>query len=587
MSIGSLDPRAAFRAEYLPWLLGAALLAAYAAAMGDFYGLRLLTQAGVYALLVIGYQFIFGHAGAFSLAQGAFFGLGAYATGILSMKNGWGFLATFPLSILLPAALAALVAVPVLRLQTHYFALATLGLAQVALIAAVNWETLTGGANGMFGVPRIMLFGARVTTGWPLLFFVWAIVALAGTLAWRLTRGTKALAYRTLRERPLAAASVGLDGGAMRAVAFLLSAAYAGAAGALHAHSLGVVSPEVLDFSVMVACLTMAVVGGRGRIAGAILGAVLLVHLPEWLRGLEHYYLIAYGAVLLIVVILAPDGLAGIVDRLWRVAMRRAGVSRTPEIVPFFKQRPGGAPAGGALLRIEDAAKSFGGVEALDGVTLEIAPREIVGLIGPNGSGKSTLANLISGFYRPDRGSIHLGDTALERRRPHDIARLGVARSFQAAELVGDTSLIDNVAVAFAAAGHELPEARGRAFAELARFGLSDRAWETAGAQPAGVRRLVEVARAMARRPRLLVLDEPSAGLTEDERETLARHLRAFAGNALAIMVIDHNVPFLAGLADRLVCLEAGRVIMAGPPASVLANAAVRRAYLGSGEDTA
>jgi branched-chain amino acid transport system permease protein len=459
--------------------------------------------------------------------------------------------------------------------------LATLGLAQVALIGAVNWEALTGGANGLVGVPRVALFGAQITSGWPLMLFVWGLVALGGVLAWRLTRGMKGLAYRTLRERPLAAASVGLDGGAMRAVAFVLSAAYGGAAGALHANSLGVVSPEVFDFSIMVACLTMAVVGGRARIAGAILGAVLLVHLPEWLRGLEQYYLIAYGATLLLVVILAPDGLAGLVDRLWRP--RASGAHET---LPFVPARASGAPAGGAALHIEHVAKSFGGVAALDGVSLHVTPGEIVGLIGPNGSGKSTLANLICGLYRPDRGHIRLDGTALERLRPHEIARLGVARSFQTAELIGDASLIDNVAVARATAGAPLALARSRALNALAQAGLSERAWAEVASQPAGVRRLAEVARAVARRPRLLVLDEPSAGLTDDERATLAGLLRGFAGNGLAVLVIDHNVPFLAGLAGRLVCLEAGRVIAAGTPDAVLADPAVRRAYLGTAEGT-
>lgn len=565
------------RPAYLPWLAGAALLALYAASMGDIYGLRLLTQAGIYALLVIGYQFVFGHAGAFSLAQGAFFGLGAYVTGILGARLGWGLLATFPLSILLPAAFALLVATPVLRLQTHYFALATLGLAQVALIGAVNWESLTGGANGLVGVPRVSLFGAQVSPGWPLLLFVWGLVALGGALAWHLTRGMKGLAYRVLRERPLAAASVGLDGGVLRATAFVLSAAYGGAAGALHANSLGVVSPEVFDFSIMVACLTMAVVGGRGRIAGAVLGAVLLVHLPEWLRGLEQYYLIAYGAALLLVVILAPDGLAGLIDWRWRA---RA----TDKTIPFVPAPAGGAPTGGAVLDIQHVAKRFGGVAALDGVSLRVAPGEIVGLIGPNGSGKSTLANLIAGLYRPDRGHIRLDGAALERLRPHEIARLGVARSFQTAELIGDASLIDNIAVAFARDRESLDLARSRALNALEQAGLSDRAWADAASQPAGVRRLAEVARVMTRSPRLLVLDEPSAGLTDGERATLAHLLRGVAGGGLAVLVIDHNVPFLAGLAARLVCLEAGRVIAAGMPDAVLADPAVRRAYLGTAE---
>ncbi len=578
MSVPSTTPRPALHPAYAPWLAGAALLALYAAFMGDLYGLRLLTQAGIYALLVIGYQFVFGHAGAFSLAQGAFFGLGAYVTGILGAKLGWGFAATFPLSILLPAAFALLVAAPVLRLETHYFALATLGLAQVALIGAVNWESLTGGANGLVGIPRVSLFGTRLVTGWPLLLFVWSLVALGGLLAWRLTRGMKGLAYQAVRERPLAAASVGIDGGMLRATAFVLSAAYGGAAGALHATTLGVLSPEVFDFSIMVACLTMAVVGGRGRIAGAILGAVLLVHLPEWLRGLEQYYLIAYGAALLLVVILAPEGLAGLVDRLWRRG-------RTPsETLPFMPATARGVHAGGAL-HVEDVAKSFGGLAALDGVSLRVAPGEIVGLIGPNGSGKSTLANLITGLYRPDRGHIRLDTTPLETLRPHAIARLSVRRTFQTAELIAGASLIDNVAVAYAAAANpSLPHARSRAFTVLSEAGLGSRAWDEAAAQPAGVRRLAEVARATVRGPRLLVLDEPSAGLTEGERTTLSGLLRDLAGKGAAVLVIDHNVPFLSGLAGRLVCLEAGRVIAEGSPDAVLANEAVRRAYLGTAE---
>lgn len=556
----------------LPWLVGAALVAAYAVFAGDLYGFRLLTQAGVYALLVLGYQFVFGHAGAFSLAQGAFFGLGAYATGILGAKLGWGFAATFPLSILIPAIVALLVSAPVLRLETHYFALATLGLAQVALIGAVNWESLTGGANGLVGVPRVFLAGLQMASGWPLALFVWGWVGLGGVLAWWLTRGMKELSYRAVRERPLAAASLGLDGGLLRTTAFVLSAAYGGAAGALHAHSLGVVSPEVFDFSIMVACLTMAVIGGRGRIAGAILGAVLLVHLPEFLRGLEQYYLIAYGAALLLVVILAPDGLTGLADRLWPPRMPRQ-TRATASPIP---------PPRGARLRIEGVSKRFGGVTALDGVSLEVAPGEIVGLIGPNGSGKSTLANLISGFERVDRGTIRLGETLLTGLPAHAIARAGVARGFQTASLMDGASLVDNVAVALAPAA--LPQAHTRALALLNAFGLGTRVWSMAGTQPAGVRHLAEAARGLARRPRLLVLDEPSAGLSGNEQACLAGHLRIAASQGLAILVIDHNVPFLARLAGRLICLEAGRVIAAGTPNAVLADSEVRRAYLGGME---
>ncbi len=276
-----------------PLVFGAVVLAVDPVVFHSSYSLRLMSVAGIYALLVIGYQFIFGHAGALSLAQGAFFGLGAYVTGILGSQVGWDFTATFPLAVLLPGLLALLIGGPVLRLESHYFALATLGIGQVLLLVAVNWQDVTGGANGLPGVPGVVVFGAALPRGVPLLAVIWGFVALGGLVAWRITRGAWGLAFAVLRENALEAAAIGLDAGALRLAAFLLSALYAGAAGALYAHTIRVISPEALEFPVMVSCLTMAVVGGSARIAGAIFGAVLLVHLPEWLRVLDGFYLIA------------------------------------------------------------------------------------------------------------------------------------------------------------------------------------------------------------------------------------------------------------------------------------------------------
>ena len=357
-------------------LLGAVALAAYALLFADAYGLRVLTVAGIYALLVIGYQFIFGQAGALSLAQGAFFGLGAYATGILGTAPGWPFALTFPASILVPVALAAAIAMPILRLGSHYFALATLGIGQVVLIAAVNWESVTGGANGIASVPRLDLFGLTPGRGWPMLAFVWTLVALAAALAWHLTRGLTGLRTRLMREAPSAAGAAGIDTGALRFWALLLSAGYGGAAGALQVHTLGVVSPETLEFPVMVAALTMAVIGGRARIAGAILGAVLLVHLPEWFRFLERYYLMAYGAGALGFIILAPEGLVGALERLRAHLWPEAPEPAPAKLEPPVKMRAGSVE-GRPLIEIEGLTKRFGGVTALASVSLSIRAGEI------------------------------------------------------------------------------------------------------------------------------------------------------------------------------------------------------------------
>jgi branched-chain amino acid transport system permease protein len=577
----------------LPLLLGVAALVLYALLLGNPYTLRVLTVAGVYALLVIGYQFIFGHAGALSLAQGCFFGVGAYVTGILGANYGWGFPATFPLSILAPGLLALVVAAPVLRLESHYFALATLGIGQVVLLVAVNWQSVTGGANGIPGVPGIAIFGAPVLRGWPVLLFVWGLVALGALIAWQIMRGLYGHSFRVMRENDIAAAALGIDNARLRFTAFVLSALYAGGAGALYVHTIQVISPEVLEFPIMVACLTMAVVGGRARVAGAILGAVLIVHLPEWFRFLERSYLIAYGGATLLVIVAAPWGIVGAIERL-----RRRFFPEPPPAAPAalpLARPPATAKRDAPLLEIGELGIAFGGVTALGGVSLSIHSGELVGLIGPNGSGKTTLVNLVTGIYRPGHGRIRLAGRDITGEAPHRIARLGVARSFQSVNLIEEMTVLDNVAVArasledaglLAALGtgtrdHRLARARGHAMTLLSEAGLADIAQRSVGALSHGIKRRIEIARALALEPRLLILDEPAAGLAEPEQDALARQLRALAAQGLTVLVIEHNMPFLMPLADRMVCLDDGRIIAQGAPAQVRADPQVIEAYLG------
>jgi len=553
----------------------AAATALYAVFFASSYDLRVLTVSGIYVILVLGYQFIFGHAGALSLAQGAFFGLGAYVTGILGSQLGWQFTATFPLSILAPALLAATLALPVLRLESHYFALATLALGQGLLLIAVNWEGVTGGANGLPGVPGIVLFDIAVPRGLALLGFVWGLAAGGAALAWWVMHGLYGLSFTVMRETPLAAGALGIDRAALRFAAFVLSAAYGGAAGALFVHTVRVISPEVLGFAVMVTCLTMTVAGGRTRIVGAVIGAVLLIHLPEWFRGLEQYYLVAVGAVLLLVILFAPDGAAAFIPR--RPAT--SGGSPTPERKPLDLR-----PARPRGLDIKGLTKNYGGIRALAGIDLTVAPGEIVGLIGPNGSGKTTLANLVTGLGRPDSGRIILEAHDITGLAAHRIARLGVGRTFQAPQLAPSLRLIDAVAAAHAANNERnLSSARGDALAVLAGFGLTERAGQLCASQPHGVKRSVDLAAALARRPSVIVLDEPAAGLTPNEAATLAGVLRAYAANGAAVLVIDHDMNFLLPLAQRLVCLDAGQVIAHGPPGDVVREPAVVAAYFGTG----
>lgn len=547
---------------------GGAALALYALFFASSYDQRILTLSGIYVILVLGYQFIFGHAGALSLAQGAFFGVGAYTTGILGSTFGAEFVLTFPASIAVAATLAALVSLPVLRLKTHYFALATLALSQLLLLIAVNWEPVTGGANGLPGVPPVTILDWKLTRGLPLLVFVWALVGVAILIAhWQMRDGRRA-AYTVMRETPLAAPAFGIDSGMLRLRAFLLSAAFGGAAGALFVHTNRVVSPETLGFGVMITCLTMTVVGGRFGLVGAIVGALLLTHLPEWFRGLDEYYLVAVGLLLLAAVVFAPDGIVALI---------------APAKAVHRKQLPNTQAQHGAIsapsnidLQAQALTKSYGGVRALDGVTLAFGPGEIVGVIGPNGAGKTTLANVLTGLAALDHGSVVLGGHDVTGTPAHVIARSGLTRTFQTPQLPDTLTVRDVLETAQRAHGMA-PTADDI----LNQLNISPHAEDLCGTLPHGVRRQVEIGRAIASKPGILVLDEPAAGLSAEEQNQIAAVCKSLAASGMAILLIDHNIEFLTPCATRLVCMEAGHIIADGSPEETLNNPSVRDAYFG------
>jgi branched-chain amino acid transport system permease protein len=550
-------------------------LVIYALFFASSYDQRILTLSGIYVIMVLGYQFIFGHAGALSLAQGAFFGVGAYVTGILASKFGTAFLLTFPLSVAGASMLALIVAVPVLRLASHYFALATLALSQIVLLIAVNWEPVTGGANGLAGVLPITIGDWRATRGTQLLLFVWGLAIVAMLIArWQL-RPARVAAFTVMRDTPLAVPAFGIDPGLLRLRAFVLSAAFGGAAGALFVHTNRVVSPETLGFGVMITCLTMTVVGGRFGILGAVIGALLLTHLPEWFRGLDEYYLVAVGVLLLAMVVFAPDGLASFFKPSRSTRARLA-----TQTLPDTNRHTSSVASGLPVLEISNLSKRYGGIQALDDVGLVLGVGEIVGMIGPNGAGKTTLANIITGIARADTGNIQSAGLDLARAAPTAIARHGIARTFQTPQLPDGLTVREAVETAATNIG-EAVSAHARAAAAIATCDLAGIANTLCNTLPHGLRRRVEIARALAGGPHLLVLDEPAAGLAEQEQAEIAEILRTLAGAGLAILVIDHNLEFLRPLATRLACLDAGRLIADGPHDDVLANDAVQAAYFG------
>ncbi|PWT93712.1 MAG: ABC transporter ATP-binding protein [Proteobacteria bacterium] len=595
----SAPARAPLSSLCLAAVLGA--LAAYALSYASLYDLRFLALVCIYGIMVLGFQFIFGHVGAVSLAQSTFFGLGGYVTGILGAEFGLDSAILLTLSVLAALALASLIAVPVLKLEDHYFSLATLGVGLVVQLVAVNWDTLTGGLNGFSGIPPFRLLGFPIDSRLGVFIFVWASLVVATLIASRILNSLYGCSFNLVRESPHAAATLGIDVGRLRLAAFLLSAAYGGFAGALMAQVLRVVSPENLDLSLMATCLIMTVVGGSTRPLGAILGALLIVFLRERFRVAQSYSLMAYTTATLAVLVLAPYGIVGSIERFWARYRRRSppSVDAAAE-APKLDARPECPPSEPSvdeepLLHVSGVVKQFGGLRALEGVDLDVRAGEIVGLIGPNGSGKTTLLNIISGLYAGDAGSIVFAGQLIADWPAHAISRLGMARTFQHIDLVSDLSVIDNIAIgafspegttlrgALAALGPDprLKRARARATTLAALLGVSAVAGSPCGELPYGTRRRVEVARALAADPRLLLLDEPAAGLNELEQADLAQRIRRIAATGVTVLVIEHNLLFLGALAGRLICLDRGRIIAAGSPEEVRRDPRVVEAYLG------
>jgi branched-chain amino acid transport system permease protein len=503
------------------WLVLLLLPPVLALAVLPPFGQRMVTLVGIYALMGLGYQLVFGQLGALNLAQGALFGLGAYAAALAAPVLG---VLALPLAILAAAIPAAIVAGPILRLQSHYFALATLALASIVNLVAVHAEGLTDGANGISG------FVSQLPRGVVLLAMVWICLIVGVLIYVQLFRGRLGEEARLLREVPLVAATLGIDGGRWRLVGFVVGGALAGLAGAFSAALSGVVSPDVTGFSVMVLCLTSVVVGGSRHPMGAVVGALLAVCLPEMLRALEDAWLLVYAVATLAVVLWAPGGLTELIDRLRGARPNEASEPVVPERLL--------AAAGPQRLALHNVAKRFGGVEALCSISFAVGRGEVVGLIGPNGSGKTTLLNVIGGLDRVDGGTILLDKMHLEGLPPHAIARKGLGRTFQTLLLAGDT-------------------------------------------------RSADLARAISTGAAFLLLDEPAAGATDGEREQLASLLRRLRDAGRGVVIVDHDIELLTRVCDRLICLDRGKVIASGRPAEVRADPKVRASFLGLAEEAA
>ncbi|MBV9396089.1 MAG: ATP-binding cassette domain-containing protein, partial [Methylobacteriaceae bacterium] len=528
----------------------------------------LLGLMAVTALVGIGLNILYGLVGEVSLGQAGFLALGAYGVAILTTKAGLNFWGALPLTIIIVAAISAILSVPALRLTGPYLAMVTIAFGFIVESVSIEWADLTGGSSGISAIPAPF-----PTNGIAMLTCMFAALGVAGF--YLLARSPLGLAIRAVASAPSAARGIGIGPLPVRTAAFVLAAAAAGLAGGLQAALTGFIAPSSFPFSQSILLLLGVVVGGAGRTWGPVIGSAIVGLLPELLAGLAEYRLVVFGAALLLVLWLAPGGVVGLFE-----VFRKADSSSLRKIDPspalaFLAQRRGGLQA--RHLRV-----AFGGVVAVGGVDLDAPPARITSLIGPNGAGKTTLINLVSGFQRGDAGTVHVCDADVTGLPAHQIARAGLARTFQTAQPFTGLSVLDNV---------RLGLFRGRWFGEvkpeLARALLALVGYEgsdsiASESLPHVDRRLLEIARALATRPSILLLDEPAAGLDHSDTERLDKVLQRLARAGLAIVLVEHDMALVMSVSDEIVVLDAGRCIACGNPAAIRANPAVKAAYLGA-----
>ncbi len=578
-------------ARLLP-VLGAIVVAfgAYAHLTGNATFAQAGTYAAIYAIAAVGLSILLGNVNQISVGQAGFFGIGAYSVAYCTAVQNWPFWPAALLGVVVAALVGLVLGFVALRFRGHYLAMATLAFGLIA-VGCFHETKALGGAMGIGDIPFARL-GPVSLSGEAAYWFAWAVALLVAALSLNLLHGRTGRAFETIRNDELAAEVVGVPTRRYKIFAFAYAGALAGLSGAIYAAYLGIVVSEAVSVALSIDLLLMVVLGGSGGVSGALLGAALIGFLDIAGHQFENWREVAYGVLVVLVVVVAPGGLAGL---LRRRATSPPRAERGPvSVVPATRVQ---APAASLPLAVDGVTKRFGGLVALDGVSFRLQPATLTSLIGPNGAGKTTLFNAVCGIGRLSAGRVAIGGVDVSGWQPHRIAALGVGRTFQNARLFGEMTVLENVVAgafrtersdpasdlfALPRSRRERREANDRARATLARLGLEHVAATYAKDLPFGDRRRVELARAIAADPWLLLVDEPAAGLNAAERTTLHEDLLRLRDAGTTLLLIEHDMRLVMAISDRVMVLEFGRTIADGDASSVRNDPAVIAAYLGT-----
>lgn len=568
------------------------LLALLVPFVSNDYWILIATRAAIYWVLVGALNLIIGFAGQLAIGYVALLTLGAYTTSVLVSGN---VLPPVPVFVALliagvaGAAFGVIVGLPALRLRTFYFAMTTLGFATIVTQVALAWQSVTGGGIGLPG-PE---FPAPFNTHLGFYFFC---LAAAGLITWmtsniahsRFGRGLIAI-----RDADVAAEATGIRKARLLVMVFLFAGAAAAMAGGLFATLQTYITPDAFTFDLSVLFFIAVLIGGRGSILGPLLGTIILTLLPEFAAPLAAWSTFLYAVLLLVIVLAAPGGIAALLDFRNRRALQ---ANRT--IVPKIGLAAAllGKERAKSGVSLRGVVLSFLGVRAIDGVDLDVEPGKVHGLIGPNGSGKTTILNVISGFYRPEAGTIAIGSETLKPGDSESRASQGIARTFQTPRVVGEASVLQNVMIGgtirgqgtffeslFCLPRHRRDEQmlRSEAMNALSAVGLDGLADTRADRLQHSELRFMEIARALMAKPSFILLDEPAAGLSADEILRLGQFIKAISRQGTGVLLVEHHADLIFDICDHVTVLNLGRVLAKGTPAEIRVHKEVISAYLG------
>ncbi|MDI1282834.1 MAG: branched-chain amino acid ABC transporter ATP-binding protein/permease [Reyranella sp.] len=562
--------------------------------LDDSYFGVIAQRAYIYWILGAGLNLVVGYAGQIAIGWVAMLTLGAYTTAALAAGRVGGvewhpYLALIASGVM-GAVFGVIVGLPALRLRTFYFAMTTLGFATIVTQVALAWKDVTGGGVGTPGP----VFPWPFDPGWGFYYFCFILAALATWITSNIGSSRYGRALVAIRDAEVAAEASGIAKPKLLILIFLLAGGLGGVAGGLFSSLQSYITPDAFTFEMSVLFFIGILIGGRGSILGPLLGTIILTVLPEFAAPLVQWSTFLYAALLLVIVLVIPGGIADLLDY-----KNRRPLEQHREIVPRpeLLSRIFDVKSGPSAITLANIALHFGGVRAIDGLDLEIRSGEVHGLIGPNGSGKTTTLNVISGYYRPNSGQLKLNGAELPINKPYARAAYRIARTFQTPRLVGGASVLENVMIGgtidgsgtFAESMLSLPRHRRdekrlneAAMRALATVGLESLADVRADRLQHSELRFMEIARALMLRPAFLLLDEPAAGLSAEEIRRLGALIKAISREGTGVLLVEHHADLIFDICDRVTVLNLGKTLAAGTPAEIRSHREVVSAYLGA-----